>query len=55
VPHGHFATKDGKWVAISCATDLLFERLARAMGGDLTVAPGPGARFELALPGRATD
>ncbi len=32
VPHGHFATKDAKWVAISCATDLLFERLARAMG-----------------------
>jgi succinyl-CoA:(S)-malate CoA-transferase subunit B len=32
VPHGHFATKDGKWVAISCATDLLFARLARAMG-----------------------
>jgi crotonobetainyl-CoA:carnitine CoA-transferase CaiB-like acyl-CoA transferase len=31
VPHGHFATKDGKWVAVSCATDLLFERLARAM------------------------
>jgi crotonobetainyl-CoA:carnitine CoA-transferase CaiB-like acyl-CoA transferase len=31
VPHGHFATKDRKWVAISCATDLLFERLARAM------------------------
>ncbi len=28
-------------------------RLARAMGGDLTVAPGPGARFELSLPGRA--
>ena len=32
VPHGHFATKDGKWVAISCATDLLFARLAKAMG-----------------------
>jgi len=31
VPHGHFATRDRKWVAISCATDLLFERLARAM------------------------
>ena len=30
-------------------------RLARAMGGDLTVAPGPGARFELSLPGRTTD
>lgn len=32
VPHGHFSTRDGKWVAISCATDLLFARLAKAMG-----------------------
>jgi succinyl-CoA:(S)-malate CoA-transferase subunit B len=32
VPHGHFATKDAKWVAISCATDKLFARLAAAMG-----------------------
>ena len=31
-PHGHFATRDGKWVAISCATDKLFARLAQAMG-----------------------
>ena len=31
VPHGHFSTKDGKWVAIRCATDLLFDRLAKAM------------------------
>jgi crotonobetainyl-CoA:carnitine CoA-transferase CaiB-like acyl-CoA transferase len=31
-PYGHFPTKDGKWVAIACATDKLFERLARAMG-----------------------
>lgn len=30
-PHGHFATRDGKWVAISCATDKLFARLAQAM------------------------
>jgi succinyl-CoA:(S)-malate CoA-transferase subunit B len=30
-PYGHFPTKDGKWVAISCATDLLFGRLAQAM------------------------
>ena len=39
VPHGHFSTKDGKWVAISCATDLLFERLARAMGRPELAAP----------------
>ena len=31
-PYGHFPTKDGKWVAIACATDKLFERLAAAMG-----------------------
>jgi crotonobetainyl-CoA:carnitine CoA-transferase CaiB-like acyl-CoA transferase len=31
-PNGHFSTKDGKWVAISCATDVLFGRLAEAMG-----------------------
>lgn len=31
-PHGHFPTRDGKWVAISCATDKLFARLAEAMG-----------------------
>jgi crotonobetainyl-CoA:carnitine CoA-transferase CaiB-like acyl-CoA transferase len=30
-PHGHFPTRDGKWVAISCATDKLFARLAEAM------------------------
>lgn len=30
-PYGHFPTKDGKWVAIACATDKLFERLSQAM------------------------
>ncbi|MEI7769232.1 MAG: CoA transferase [Chloroflexales bacterium] len=30
-PHGHFPTRDGKWVAISCTTDKLFARLAKAM------------------------
>ncbi|MEO1201719.1 MAG: CaiB/BaiF CoA-transferase family protein [Pseudomonadota bacterium] len=30
-PNGHFPTRDGKWVAISCATDKLFKRLADAM------------------------
>jgi succinyl-CoA:(S)-malate CoA-transferase subunit A len=31
VPHGHFRTKDDKWVAIACTTDKMFERLAEAM------------------------
>lgn len=39
VPHGHFSTRDGKWVAISCATDMLFARLAQAMGRPDLAAP----------------
>jgi succinyl-CoA:(S)-malate CoA-transferase subunit A len=31
VPHGHFRTKEGRWVAIACTTDRMFERLAEAM------------------------
>lgn len=30
-PNGHFPTRDNSWVAISCATDKLFARLAQAM------------------------
>ncbi len=32
VPHGHFRTRDDRWVAIACTTDRMFERLASAMG-----------------------
>jgi len=31
VPHGHFRTKDDKWIAIACTTDKMFERLTVAM------------------------
>jgi succinyl-CoA:(S)-malate CoA-transferase subunit B len=31
-PHGHFPTKNGKWVAIACTSDKLFLRLTEAMG-----------------------
>jgi succinyl-CoA:(S)-malate CoA-transferase subunit A/succinyl-CoA:(S)-malate CoA-transferase subunit B len=31
-PHGHFSTRDGKWVAIACTTNKMFARLADAMG-----------------------
>ncbi len=31
-PHGHFKTKDDKWIAIACTTDKMFERLSVAMG-----------------------
>ena len=31
VPHSHYMTKDGKWVALACTSDKMFERLAKAM------------------------
>ncbi len=31
-PHGHFQTRDDRWVAIACTTDKMFTRLAEAMG-----------------------
>lgn len=31
-PHGHFASRDGKWVAIACTNDRMFARLTAVMG-----------------------
>lgn len=31
VPHSHYPTKDGKWVAIACTNDRMFARLANVM------------------------
>lgn len=30
-PHSHYRTGDGKWIAIACSNDKMFERLARVM------------------------
>jgi succinyl-CoA:(S)-malate CoA-transferase subunit B len=32
VPHDHYRARDGRWVAIACTNDRMFERLAVAMG-----------------------
>jgi len=32
VPHSHYPTSDGRWIAIACTSDKIFERLAVAMG-----------------------
>ncbi len=32
VPHSHYPTKDGRWVAIACTNDKIFARLAEIMG-----------------------
>ncbi len=31
VPHGHWQAGDGKWVALACSSDKIFERLANVM------------------------
>ncbi len=30
-PHGHFECGDGKWIAVACTSDKMFERLCQAM------------------------
>jgi succinyl-CoA:(S)-malate CoA-transferase subunit B len=32
VPHNHYRARDGRWLAIACTNDRMFERLAGAMG-----------------------
>lgn len=32
VPHSHYPTKDGRWIAIACTNDKIYQRLAMAMG-----------------------
>lgn len=32
VPHNHYPTQDGKWVAIACTNDKMFARFAEVMG-----------------------
>jgi crotonobetainyl-CoA:carnitine CoA-transferase CaiB-like acyl-CoA transferase len=31
VPHNHYRAKDGRWIAIACTNDRMFERLLRAL------------------------
>jgi succinyl-CoA:(S)-malate CoA-transferase subunit B len=40
VPHSHYPTKDGKWVAIACTNDKIFGRLAAVMGREDVTGDG---------------
>ena len=46
VPHSHYPTKDGRWIAIACTTDKIFERLAAAMGRPDVAGGGPYTTFK---------
>jgi crotonobetainyl-CoA:carnitine CoA-transferase CaiB-like acyl-CoA transferase len=32
VPHNHYRSRDGRWLAIACTNDRMFTRLAQALG-----------------------
>ena len=35
VPHSHYQTGSGEWVALACTSDKMFERFAALIGGQL--------------------
>ena len=41
VPHGHWCTQDGRWVALACSSDKMFDRLAQAMERPELAGEGP--------------
>jgi crotonobetainyl-CoA:carnitine CoA-transferase CaiB-like acyl-CoA transferase len=40
VPHSHYPTRDGRWIAIACTNDKIYQRLAVAMGEPHMAEPG---------------
>jgi len=45
VPHSHYPTKDGRWIAIACTSDKIFARLAAAMGAVELAGEGKWGTF----------
>lgn len=39
VPHSHYEAKDGRWIALACSSDKMFERLAHVMDRLDLIAP----------------
>jgi succinyl-CoA:(S)-malate CoA-transferase subunit B len=48
VPHNHYRARDGRWLAIACTNDRMFERLAAAMGTPRLAAEFPTMASRLA-------
>ncbi len=53
-PHGHFPTRDDKWIALACTTDKMFARLAEAMGKPDLATDAAYANHRKRLAGRET-
>ncbi|MGD9867639.1 MAG: CaiB/BaiF CoA transferase family protein [Hyphomicrobiales bacterium] len=49
VPHGHYRTRDGRWLAIACTSDRMFERFCEMMGRPELAAPDVYGRVDRRL------
>ena len=53
VPHSHYQTRDGRWVAIACTSDRIFARLAALMGRPEIAGEGKYGRVAQRVAARA--
>ena len=49
VPHSHYPTKDGKWIAIACTSDKIFARLAKLLGEPSLAGDGKWGKSRTAI------
>ena len=47
VPHSHYPTKDGKWIAIACTSDKIFARLAELRGEPALAGEGKWEKVKI--------
>jgi Predicted acyl-CoA transferases/carnitine dehydratase len=48
VPHNHYQARDGRWIAIACTNDRMFERLAGALGDPALLADFASVKTRIA-------
>ena len=53
MPHSHYQTRDGRWVAIACTSDRIFARLAALMGRPEIAGEGKYGRVAQRVAARA--
>jgi len=53
VPHSHYRTRDGKWIALACTNDRMWQRLCKAMDRLDLLAPTKYATMDQRLAERA--
>ena len=52
VPHSHYETKDGQWLALACTNDAMWQRMAAAMGREDLLAEDRFATMKQRIAGR---